>query len=105
MKKIFALIICLAFCTNVYAQVIVPAETEIVLQPIETVTSKKRKANIKLQIKEDVTINNATIFKQGDKAVIKISDNVPAGFMGTAGTMDIYNGYVTQSSYRRLSVA
>ena len=94
MKKILALLICLAFCTNVYAQINVPAETEILLQPIETITSKRRKANIKLQIKEDVTINNTTIFKQGDKAVIKISDNVPAGFMGSAGTMDIYNGYV-----------
>ena len=94
MKKILALLICLAFCTNVYAQILVPAETEILLQPTETVTSKKRKANIKLQIKEDVIVNNTIIFKQGDKAVIKITDNVPAGFMGTAGTMDIYNGYI-----------
>ena len=98
MKKVFTIFILFALMFNLhssaFAKVTVPADIDITLEPVETVTSKDKKEFIKLKVKQDIVIQNEIIFKEGAKAVIKIVDNVPSGFMGVPGSMEVLNGYV-----------
>ncbi len=100
MKKIIIILHLLVLFNlhiRVLANVKVPADTEIILVPIEKVISRNTKSKIKLKIKEDVQIDNTVIFKNGDKAFLKVVDYEQADLVGKPGSMEILNGYVYDS--------
>ena len=98
MKKIFTVFILLVLMLSIhapsFAKVKVPADTDIVLEPVEKVTSRDKKDFIKLKVKHDVVIQDEVVFKEGAKAIIKIVDNVPSSFMGIPGSLEVLNGHV-----------
>ena len=66
MKKILASVLALLLLnmhTAVLAKVPVPNNTEIILVPVEKVTSQNPQPTIRAEIKEDVIVNDTIIFK------------------------------------------
>ena len=96
MKKILASVLALLLLnmhTAALAKVHVPNNTEIILAPVEKVTSQNPQPTIRAEIREDVIINGTVIFKSGDRAEFNICDYEKASYLGVAGSMTVYNGY------------
>ena len=101
MKKIFVWFLLIAF-VNMYSPVLAKtiAVKEGIRIPITVqseYTSKNVAAGQKINavIDEDVIINDVTIFKRGDNAILNISDAKKAGFIGIPGMVEVVNGSVT----------
>lgn len=96
MKKLLIIMILSLFNMqiNAFASIKVPENTEIMLVPAETITSRTAGKQLKLKIKEDVLIDNVVIFKKDSKAFLKIVDTELASQMGVPGSIEICNGYV-----------
>jgi hypothetical protein len=101
MKKILCLFLLIAF-VNMYSPVLaktieVKEGTRVPITVQSEYTSKNVIAGQKINavIDEDVIINNVTIFKKGDNAILNISDAKKAGFIGIPGMVEVVNGSVT----------
>ncbi len=99
MKKvisIFILFTLLLFNLHVpaFSKLTVPADTEIILEPVEKVTSKDQKNFIRLKVKRDVIIQDEVVFQAGAKAIIKIVDNIQSSYIGEPGSVEVLNGHV-----------
>ena len=96
MKKIFSLVLAFLLInvnSTVFAAIHVPNSTQIVISPVEKVTSQNPQTTIRAEIKDDVVVNDVVIFRSGDMAEFNISDYEKASYMGVAGNLTVYNGY------------
>lgn len=100
MKKIVSLVLLMSMI-NLYNPVIakiidVKEGTRIPITVTTESTSKNVQAGQKINaiINEDVIINDVKVFKQGDNAIINVSDVKKAGFIGNAGEIQLINGEV-----------
>lgn len=110
MKKILVSFLLLAFCnvyTPVLAAVNVQSGTEIQVSPTAKVSSSDGAANIPVEVNEDVVVNGVTVFKEGAKGIINITDSEEAGFFGNSGEMLLLNGYIydAKGTKRKISFA
>lgn len=107
MKKFFVLFlasIMLNLNTTVFAKIVVPTDTEIIIAPVEKVTSNNPKSTIKARIVEDVIIDGTVIFRSGDKASFNVADFEKSSYLGVAGNLEVYNGVVYDTKGTRHKV-
>jgi hypothetical protein len=97
MIKKFISIFCLFAFISIYTPVFalnVPANTSILISPVNTVTSKDRNVStVPCYITEDVKIDGVVVFKAGDRAELHVEDIEKARCWGKGGRMLISNGY------------
>lgn len=104
MKKVLGLLLTVIFLNMYIALPAISANKTIEVRegtriPITVkteYTSKHVEAGQKINaiIDEDVLIDGVAVFKQGDNAIIKVSDAKKAGFVGIPGEIMLVNGEV-----------